>query len=50
MPPAGRNARRFAEAYLRRTHPRDTDRPDRIVSTLVGASLALWTGLLIAAL
>ena len=38
------------EAYLRRSHPRDTDRPDRLSLILVGASLVLWTGLLIAAL
>lgn len=38
------------EAYLRCDNPRDTDCSDRVVLTLTGASLVLWTGLLIAAL
>lgn len=41
------------EAYLRRNHPRDTDRPDRpdgLIAGLVAATLVLWTAIAIAAL
>ncbi len=38
------------EAHLRRSHPRDTDRPDRLVGGLVAATLVLWTAIALAAL